>query len=214
MPDPILVQCDFDGTLTVGDISFLVLDEFTGLAWRKEFDDYMQGKVTINHFNTRAFARLKAGRAELTRFVREKAEVRPGLTELIQVCRERGFRFVIVSNGMTFYIETVLQMQGLGELEFIAGRGEFSPQGMKAWYPGPDGRPIEEGFKMAWTEYFLQQGYRMIYIGNGISDFAPACRCRHIFAIENLVTECRKAGVEHTPFGDLHDIARSLREIN
>ncbi len=212
--EPILVQCDFDGTITVGDISFLVLDEFTGHAWRKEFDDYMQGKITVNYFNARAFGRVKAEPAELDRFVREKAVVRPGFHELLQVCRDKGFRFVIVSNGMAFYIRTILQMHGLADLEFIAGQAEFSPNGVKAWYPGPNGEPIEDGFKLAWTNHFQQQGYRVIYAGNGISDFAPASRCIRIFAIDNLVTECRKAGVGYTAFHDLHDIALSLREID
>ncbi|MCL2149511.1 MAG: HAD-IB family phosphatase [Dehalococcoidia bacterium] len=211
---PLLVQCDFDGTLTVGDISFLILDEFTGKLWRQELADYLQGKVTVNRFNSRAFARLKADRAELIHFVRTNSVVRPGFQELLETCCEKNFRFVIVSNGMAFYIETILEMQGVPDIEFIAGRGEFSPQGMKSWYPGPDGQPIEDGFKVAWTEHFLEQGYRLIYAGNGISDFAPACRCERIFAIDSLAEECRKAGVEYIPFADLHDIARALREVN
>ena len=210
-PKPILVQCDFDGTLTVGDVSFLILDEFTGLAWRQELDDYMQGRITINRFNARAFARVKASSEELGHFVRKNSVVRPGFPELLQICREKNFRFVIVSNGMAFYIDTVLQMCGLEGIEVIAGQAEFLPQGMRAWYPGPDGKPIEDGFKLAWTEHFLEQGYDLIYIGNGISDFVPASRCSKIFAIENLITECHKAKVDCTPFNDLHDIVQALQ---
>ena len=212
-PERILVQCDFDGTITVEDISFLVLDEFTGLAWRKELDDYLQGKLTVNRFNAQAFSRVKADPAELERFVREKSVVRPGFAELLQVCREKDFRFVIVSNGMAFYIDTILKMCGV-DVEFIAGLAEFSPQGTRAWYPSPDGGVIEDGFKVAWTEHFLGQGYRLIYAGNGISDFAPASKCDHIFAIDSLITKCREAGVPFVPFGDLHDIARGLRDIS
>jgi len=32
---PTLVQCDFDGTITDGDVSFQILDEFTGTGWRE-----------------------------------------------------------------------------------------------------------------------------------------------------------------------------------
>ena len=212
-PERILVQCDFDGTITVEDISFLILDEFTGLAWRKELDEYLQGKLTVNRFNAGAFSRVKASHAELVRFVREKSIVRPGFAELLQVCRDKDFRFVIVSNGMAFYIETILQMCG-ADVEFIAGLAEFSPQGTRAWYPGPEGEPIEEGFKIAWTNHFLEQGYRLVYAGNGISDFAPASKCDYIFAIDGLITKCREAQIPFVPFGDLHDIARELRSIN
>jgi 2-hydroxy-3-keto-5-methylthiopentenyl-1-phosphate phosphatase len=210
---PLLVQCDFDGTITLGDVSFQILDEYTGSGWRKEFDDYMQGKITVNRFNARAFSRVKASPAELDIFVRRNAVIRPGLNELLDVCREAGFRFVIVSNGMSFYIQTILNMLGLNEIEYIAGKADFLPRGIKAWYPGPDGKPMDNGFKEAWTTYFLNQGYRVIYIGNGTSDFAPARRCSHIFSIDNLTTECQKAGVGHTPFNDLHDVARAIRII-
>ncbi len=211
---PALVQCDFDGTITIGDVSFIILDEFTGPVWRKEFDDYMRGKITVNHFNSRAFARVRASREELDNFVRRKAVIRPGLSELLQVCRDRGFRFVIVSNGMAFYIEVVLKMLGLESVEFVAGQAEFTPGGIRAWYPGPDGKPMADGFKEAWTAHFLAQGYRVIYIGNGTSDMAPARRCSHIFAVDNLRAECQSAGVGHTPFDDLHDIARALKEVS
>lgn len=127
-PKPVLVQCDFDGTLTIGDVSFAILDEFTGPAWRREFDDYMAGKVTVNRFNTRAFARVKASEEELERFVRKKAVPRPGLPELLEVCREKGYRFVIVSNGMAFYIKIILEMLGLKDIEFIAGQAELVAQ--------------------------------------------------------------------------------------
>jgi 2-hydroxy-3-keto-5-methylthiopentenyl-1-phosphate phosphatase len=211
---PILVQCDFDGTITIGDVSFQILDEFTGTGWRKEFDDYMQGKITVNRFNTRAFSRVKTSRAELDIFVRKNAVVRPGLDEMLRVCREKGFRFIIVSNGMAFYIETILQAQSVKDIHFIAGQAEFSRHGMKTWYPGPDGKSVEEGFKESWTAHFLSQGYRVVYIGNGTSDFAPARRCSHIFAIDNLTVECEKAGVGYTAFNDLYDIARALTKIN
>ena len=213
-PSPILVQCDFDGTVTIGDVSFQILDEFTGTGWRKEFDDYMQGKITVNRFNTRAFSRVKASRAKLDAFVRENAVVRPGLDEMLRVCCERGFQFIIVSNGMAFYIETILQMQGCKDIRFIAGQAEFSPNGMKTWYPGPDGKAVEEGFKESWTTHFLSLGYRVVYIGNGTSDFAPARRCSQIFAIDNLTVECKKAGVGFIAFEDLHDVAHALKKIS
>jgi 2-hydroxy-3-keto-5-methylthiopentenyl-1-phosphate phosphatase len=211
--EPVLVQSDFDGTLTVGDISFDILDEFTGSVWRKEFDDYMQGKITVNRFNTRAFSRVKATRSELELFVHENAVIRPGINELVSICKRKDFRFFIVSNGMAFYIEIVLEMAGLKNVEFVAGLAEFSTQGMKTWYPGPDGKAMEDGFKEAWTEHFLAQGYRVVYIGNGASDFAPARRCSHVFAIDNLKSECQKAGVSHTTFNDLHDVAKALRTL-
>jgi len=210
---PTLVQCDFDGTVTIGDVSFQILDEFSGTGWRQLFQDYMEGKTTVNHFNTTAFARVKASRETLERFVLRKVVIRPGLPELIKACDELGFRFIIVSNGMMFYIDTILKMLGLTGVEFIAARANFTLQGIQAWYEGPDGQPLEDGFKEAYTRHFLEQGYRIVYIGNGASDLAPARLCRWVFSIDNLAASCRAAGICYTPFVDLRDVARGLKEL-
>ncbi len=207
---PTLIQCDFDGTLTIGDVSFLILDEFTGQGWRQLFQDYMQGKLSVNAFNSAAFSRVKASRETLDDFVRQKAVMRPGLFELLAACHKRGFRFVIVSNGMTFYIDTLLKMLGLNEVEFQAAQSLFNPGGIKAWYAGPGGELLENGFKEAYVQHFMDKGYRVVYIGNGASDFSPARMCQHIFAIDNLLNECRAANVEHTPFSDLYEVAQGI----
>lgn len=210
---PTMVQCDFDGTITIGDVSFQILDEFTGTGWRQLFQEYMQGKMTVNHFNATAFSRVKADKETLERFVRQKAIIRPGFPELVKTCRERGFRFVIVSNGMMFYIDAILKMLGVNGMEFVAARSNFKPVGIEAWYEGPDGQPLEDGFKEAYTREFLKQGYRIIYIGNGASDFAPARLCSRIFSIDNLSASCKEAGVAHTPFSDLHEVAQGLAKL-
>lgn len=208
-----LVQCDFDGTITDGDVSFQILDEFTGPAWRDELNEYMKGKISVNRFNASVFSKVKADKMTLDSFVREKAVIRPGLDDLLLACHERDYRFVIVSNGMMFYIDAILKMLGLNSVEFTAARANFKPEGVEAWYEGPDGKPVEDGFKEAYTRDFLKQGYRIIYAGNGTSDFPAASLCSHIFSIDNLTVSCKKAGVAHTPFTDLHGIAEGLRKL-
>jgi 2-hydroxy-3-keto-5-methylthiopentenyl-1-phosphate phosphatase len=210
---PTLVQCDFDGTVTVGDVSFQILDEFTGTGWRQLFDDYMAGKMSVNRFNATVFSRVKADKKTLDEFVRRKAVIRPGFRELLEASKERGFRFVIVSNGMMFYIEDILGMLGVSDVEFVAARANFKPGTIEAWYEGPDGKVVEDGFKEAYTRHFLKQGYRIVYLGNGASDFAPARMCSRIFSIENLTKACEANGVNCTPFIDLHEVARALKKL-
>jgi hypothetical protein len=50
-----LVQCDFDGTITHADVSYMVLDTFADGDWRKLLAEYRAGRITVGEFNTRAF---------------------------------------------------------------------------------------------------------------------------------------------------------------
>ena len=58
----IAVQCDFDGTITWEDVSFLLLDTFVGSQWREMLQEYMSGKIPVGTFNKSVFGLMKADR--------------------------------------------------------------------------------------------------------------------------------------------------------
>jgi len=41
------VQFDFDGTVTVEDVSFLLLDTYVGGVWREYLKEYESGRMTV-----------------------------------------------------------------------------------------------------------------------------------------------------------------------
>ena len=205
-----LVQCDFDGTITHADVSYMVLDTFADGDWRKLLAEYRAGKITVGDFNTRAFAMVKADRETPLGFIKGKVKVRAGFSRLVGYCQRRGFRFVIVSNGLDFYIEDILKELGMPDIEVFAARTEFNPRGVKVRYIGPDGNHLQSDFKEAYVRLFISQGYRVIYIGNGVSDLSPARRAHHIFATGDLLDSCRRMKVDCTPFHNLADIIKGL----
>jgi 2-hydroxy-3-keto-5-methylthiopentenyl-1-phosphate phosphatase len=205
-----LVQCDFDGTVTEKDVSFLLLDAFADGDWRQLLAQYQTGKISVNSFNSRAFAMVKADRQTLLEFAQGKVKIRAGFHKLVTYCRQKGFKFVIVSNGMDFYIKALLQDIGIKDTEVFAARAKFSPEGIKTRYIGPDGSQLEDSFKEAYTRSFLDKGYRVVYIGNGISDISPAKQAHHIFATDALLAHCKKIRLNCIPFNDLDDVVRSL----
>jgi len=205
-----LVQCDFDGTITEEDMGFLLLDSFAGESWRQWLAEYRENRMSVGYFNTRAFATVKTDKQTLLEFVRSKVKIRAGFQELLACCRRKGFRFVIVSNGLVFYIEAILRDIGIDNIDIMAAQTHFTPEGIEAKYIGPEGKEIQDGFKEAYTRLFLSRGYRVVYIGNGISDTSPARQAYHIFATGELLTYCKKTKLNCTPFTDLNDVVRGL----
>ena len=205
-----LVQCDFDGTITEEDMGFLLLDSFASEDWRRLLTEYRESRISVGYFNTKAFATVKADRQTLLKFVRSKVKIRAGFHELLAYCRRKGFRFVIVSNGLVFYIEAILRDTGVDNIDILAAQTNFTPEGIEAEYIGPEGNQIQDGFKGAYIRSFLRKGYRVVYIGNGISDTLPAKQAHHIFAISELLDYCKETNLNCTPFVDLNDVVRSL----
>lgn len=209
-----LVQCDFDGTITEEDASFFLLDAFAQGEWRRLLREYKEHRISVGHFNTAAFAMVKADRHALLEALKDKVKMRSGLRELVDYCLAKDFRFVIVSNGLDFYINAVLRDVGLENLEVHAARTSFHAQGMKVQYVGPDGKPLEDGFKEAYIRSFLGLGYTVIYVGNGDSDVAPAKHAHHVLATGELLSHCRENNLNCRSFESFIDAIGHLEQIS
>jgi len=194
-------------------VGFLLLDAFADGDWRQLLRQYREGKISVNYFNSHAFAMVKADRQTLLRFARSKAKMRDGIRELITYCHRKDFQFVIVSNGLDFYIEALLRDIGIDNIEVFAAKTQFSPKGLEAWYIGPEGNKLESGFKEAYVRLFLDRGYHVIYVGNGISDISPAQYSHNIFAIGELLAYCKETNLSCIPFVDLNDVVSGLERL-
>jgi 2-hydroxy-3-keto-5-methylthiopentenyl-1-phosphate phosphatase len=205
-----LVQCDFDGTVTEEDTSFFLLDAFAQGDWRRLLREYKVHRISVGEFNTKAFAMVKADEPTLLEALKGKVEVRAGFHELVNYCLKKGFRLVIVSNGLNFYIKAVLKDLGLENIEVHAAQASFHPEGMEVQYVGPDGKRLGDGVKEAYTKSFLKLGYRVIYMGNGDSDVAPAKYAHHVFATGELLAYCRENNLNYKPFENFIDVVSDI----
>jgi 2-hydroxy-3-keto-5-methylthiopentenyl-1-phosphate phosphatase len=209
----ILVQCDFDGTVTEEDTSFFLLDVFAQGDWRRLLREYKEHKISVGEFNTKVFAMVKVDKSTLLGALEGKVKVRTGFHELVSYCLKKGLRLVIVSNGLDFYIEAVLKDIGLENIEVHAAQASFYPEGMKVQYVGPDGKRVEDGVKEAYTKSFLKQGYRVIYVGNGDSDVAPAKYAHHVFATGELLAYCTENNINYKPFETFIDVVSDIDHL-
>lgn len=212
------VQIDFDGTVTIEDVSFLLLDTYVGSEWREYLKEYTSGKIPVGTFNKRVFGMMKADRKTMTDLVltSERVKIRPGFRELLEFCAGKGCKIVIVSNGLHFYIQAILKKLGVDHIkgmEIYAAKNEFFPGGVRVAYIGPEGNELEAGFKEAYTDMLVKKGYRVIYIGNGDSDIYPSRMAKHVFATDQLLKRCRKEKLACFPFNDFFDVIQGLETI-
>ena len=218
-----LVQCDFDGTITEEDVSFLLLDVFAQGDWRQLLREYKEHKISVGEFNTKAFAMIEADEATLLQAIRGKAlpskthagrvKVRSGFHELVDYCSKRGFRLVIVSNGLDFYIKAILDDLRLKNIEVHAAQTWFHAEGMEVQYTGPDGKGLDGSLKEEYIKFFLKHRYRVIYIGNGDSDIIPAGYAYQVFATGELLTYGKENNLNWKPFNDHIDIVKALEVL-
>lgn len=210
--DKTVVFCDFDGTMTVQDSLDTVFDHFAPPEWRE------MGREARRLGGTRVsipleVALCRGDREEFERVVREKIALSPGFRDLPALCRERGWEFVILSEGFALHIETVLRREGLSGLRYYSNDLVFHDEGIAVSQPHANLDCHRCGnCKSAHLKRYRDRGCRVIYIGDGITDFCPAGQADLVLAKRILADYCKKAGIDYIPFDDFYDVVRVLRQ--
>jgi len=201
-----IIQCDFDGTIIRNNLSVLLREKYACGDWQKIESDYLNGHLTVEQSNKLQFAFIKEPNEKLQEFVHRNIEVRPGFVEFVRYCEESSIPFVIVSSGLDFYIETVLQQIGLSDLEVRCGHTSFGKDGIIVTYTDPEGNTISRGFKKKYLAWLKKRGKSITYIGDGLSDLEAACQADHVFATGHLVKLLGGQSIPCRSFSDFHEL--------
>jgi len=208
-----IIQCDFDGTITSNNLSVLLRENFAHSDYQKIDSDYLHGYLTVEQSNKLQYALIKEPKEKLQEFVRQHIEVRPGFLEFVGYCRDTGTPLIIVSSGLDFYIETVLNEIGVQDLELHCGRTIFSGDGIIVSYYNPEGNIIDEGFKKEYLTWLRKRDKYIIYIGDGLSDVEAARHANYVFATGDLVRLLSTESVACSVFSDFYDLLHQVRPL-
>jgi len=206
-----IIQCDFDGTITRNNLGILLRENFARGDWQKIDSDYLRGHLTVEQSNKLQFALIKEPKERLQEFVRRHIEVRPGFVDFVSYCRESAIPFVIVSSGLDFYIKPVLAQIGMPDLELYCGQTSFNGDGINVSYCDPEGNIINEGFKKEYLTWLKKRGKNIIYIGDGLSDLDAARQADHVFATGHLLGLLSSESIVCSGFSDFCDLLHRVR---
>ena len=73
-----IIQCDFDGTITVNNTSVMIREKFAPVEWSEAEKEYLQRRLTVEQSNQRQYALIKTPREVLVEHARQQLKVRPG----------------------------------------------------------------------------------------------------------------------------------------
>lgn len=175
---PLLIITDFDGTVNLKDVSFSILNHFTGGRWEGIDKDFLSGKIGSTTAYSRVSKLLKGNEMEWRESSRSMADIDPYFKKLLKE-KPSLVKVIIVSDGFDIYIEEILKKEGISGIEFYANKVKFKGNGIEIKFPF---RSKEcDGCGTCKKEILLKkkrEGYEhIIYIGDGYSD-----RCAYQYA--------------------------------
>ncbi len=208
------VLTDFDDTAAVENVAELLLNRFGDPSWHEVRQRFRESELTLKEYQEIVFHNILADRSIMQRYVKQNAHLRPHFGDLWRYCREHSVPLAVVSAGLDFYIEALIEGNGLTHVPVYAVNTRFSPNGISYEYRyAYSGRQDLGNSKGAVVDKFQEQGHYVIYIGDGMSDFEAAEKADLVFAHRTLAEECTRAGIPFRPFADFQDVLSALREI-
>ena len=224
-PD-LAVVCDIDGTATVLDIGDQISKHFGGAShWEAESARFRRGELTTRGIIEAIYARVTATEPEIRAFAVEAAKLRSGFAELVAACRDRGAPFFLASGGLRQYIDAILEAHLDEELRawvrVRANEAIFGPHGLEVAFPGETlarqaGCEVCGSCKRVSVSEARALGARkVIGIGDGFADRCLVRFADRTFARTESFLEryCKEHFLPYTPFSELFDAARTVREL-
>jgi 2,3-diketo-5-methylthio-1-phosphopentane phosphatase len=213
------VLCDFDGTVSLHDLTDALLARFARPGWQSLEDDWRAGRIGSRQCMAGQIALLDCSRDELEAFVAE-AEIDAGFKAFVAALREEGVPLRIVSDGLDHAIRSVLMRHGISGVPVAASH--LVQAGERSWrlaFPQARNDCASAGAtcKCAFAE--APQGLpspAVLMIGDGASDFCAATRADLTFARGELLAHCVERGLPHyavADFGAALRIWNGLRPV-
>lgn len=200
---PTAFLCDFDGTVSPGDIGASLVQRFAvgrELEARAALERWRRGEIGHRELTELECDRMVVTQEQALAFARG-FELDPGFPPFARAAAVRGDAVMVVSEGFGFYIADALERAGLAEIPWAANHARFEGEAMRPDFPHADPSCRRCGnCKGRHVRRYQEQGYRVVFVGDGLSDRCGAGAADQVFARDSLLSWCREQGVAADPF--------------
>ena len=209
------VLTDFDDTAAEQNVAELLLHRFGDPTWTDIRARFREGEFTLIEYQEIVFRNILADRDMMQDYVKDNANLRPYFRELWDYCQGNGIPLAVVSQGLDFYIEALLEKEGYPQIPVYSVNTDFTQDGIIYEYrymrPGHERQGNSKGLIV---EKYRDQGYYIVYVGDGHSDFEAGEMADLLYAHRTLAEECKRKQIPFRPFSDFGDVLRGLEEFS
>ena len=194
------ILCDFDGTISVEDVTDSLLDRFAPPEWQVLERDWRAGKIGSAECMAGQVALLDATREDIDEHL-ATLRIDPAFPQFVESALAAGASLRVVSDGLDYAIRAILARYQLDTLPVLANRlVQTGPRSWKLETPFSDAHcRIGSGHcKCASAVREHNRQHRVLLVGDGASDFCAAGEADYVFAKHRLIEHCRHAAIPHT----------------
>ena len=210
-----MVQCDFDGTISLRDVTDTLLERFGKPGWRELEERWENGEIGSRECMRGQIALLDMSLAELHAHL-ATIEIDPHFVGFVNEAQRQGLPVQVVSDGMDYVIRFILERHGLGNLPVMANR--LVHTGDRSWklespYASDNCTRASGTCKCERMAEQRKAYSHVLFVGDSTSDFCVSGKADFVLAKSRLIDYCEERGISHAPIADFSVATELLSEI-
>ena len=202
---------DFDITISLNDSTDVLLEKHNASKKEEIIALYRKGELTIREYIKYGLESLNVSKEEYVETLKQNVKV----DKTFQYFLDEGFDYRIVSAGADVNVLASLQGNNIHiqESKIISNELIFENNKITVENPYLD----ESGYygvdKGAIVKDFQEKGHRVIYIGDGPSDYEAARQADYVFARSQtrLVKFCNNEKIDFSEFGNFIEVVKKYK---
>ena len=189
----IAVLSDFDGTICPTQMMTYLYEKFADVGSKYE-ESWERGEISTQQEIEMTFATVHATKEQMEASLKE-ISLDQGFPQFIELCQQREYEIAIVSDGLRWYIKYLLARYGIFDVPIYANDIIFESDGFSFEYPYFHlSCPMRGVCKSEVVRRYQGEGARVIYIGDGVSDYEVVGVADEIYATGKLASHCKEVG--------------------
>ncbi len=206
-----IIVSDFDGTITKKDSLYDFFETYADNSWLEVEDLWVKNKIGSMECLVREFELVRGLDEKLIDEYTSKIELDSYFKDFIN---KNNYDFLIVSDGIDYFINKILEKNNIKNIKIISNHAEFIDNKFVLSFPNKNSKCVNQsGTCKCSVVKDLKQNYdKIIYIGDGQSDFCVADKADILYAKGSLLKYCQNNKINCREFQSFKDISTSRPE--
>ena len=212
-------QCivsDFDGTITDRDGLYNFIQLYAKGNWQKIEEDWANGKISSKECLDKEFELVPNLSEELIdQFINKEISIDSTFVDFFKYIQDKNINFYIVSDGIDYFIERILNKYKIENINVISNHGYFLNNKFIIEYPNSNSccKNNAGTCKCSVISNLRKEFQTIYYIGDGVSDYCVAGNADILFAKSRLADYCKQKNIKFYNYNNFKNIIDNISKL-
>lgn len=207
------ILSDFDGTISTLDSLYSFFKNYATEKWKYVEKLWLENKINSKECLIQEFSLVPNLSQELADKYIKTVTIDKYFKDFYDFCQNENIDFYIVSDGVDYFINGILENHDVKGLKIITNHGVFNKNKIDLSFPNDNPQCVmNAGTCKCKVANDMKKKYeKIIYIGDGVSDFCVCDKADIIFAKSKLARHCEDKGLKYKSYENFNDILSEVK---